>query len=134
MKKRCIGALTFMALIAINVYNANSFSHEDNLTIDGIELCAEGEDYELNPWYKWLTDGITKDERELAYYKYVYNGHTSKTYRNDHDGSYRDESGRIIINSDGQWVYSDSYDYQLSSPGIKCAAGYENCSRVGVRF
>ena len=122
MKKKLIIGIIASLFAVATVFNMGllNFNKQSDATLEAITVMvkANKEKHEINPWYMWPTQGITKDEREEK----------------------RACPSNESTSASGNASYGDvgaggSYDHSQENPQgryeIICPYGYDNCTPVG---
>lgn len=121
MKKKILGGIAVLATTVLAVININinlNTSKLPDVDIAGVEALAQ---VEWNDWTQWLSQGLTKDEREVQ-------EQCPTDQSSSGNGSLSGGNGAVGGSASGSGSSS-----QTNPPGrtdIRCASGSDNCTPV----
>lgn len=121
MKKKILSGVFALALLATIGFGVNKSMKSDarlsDLALSNVEALASGESNEWNHWSQWLSQGLTKDEREWQ-----------RPCPSESSGS-----GNVNVNHNGTGIGAGG-SYSQTNPStrseITCPYGNDNCSRI----
>ncbi len=117
MKKKILGSAIIFALVALVSLNLKLTKSEKNdFSLSLVKMEALAQDNEMNPWYQWISQGLTKDEAPVSILcpgKTVTVKVCVKVSQYGGCVEYREETRPA----------PDSYQ-------IRCTSGFVNCSSV----